>query len=118
MGVGNYLAIRARESAREADHLPEEEARPARHATATFLAFVTAGAVPLLPYLFSLSPATRAASSALLTLAALFTIGAGRGRITGGRWWVTGLEMLALGTVVGLAAFGAGFFAARALRGA
>lgn len=118
MGVGNYLAIRARESARAADHLPEEEARPVRHGTATFLAFVIAGAVPLLPYLFSLSPSTRAIGSTALTLAALFTIGAGRGRLTGGRWWVTGLEMLVLGTIVGLAAFGAGFLAARALRGA
>ncbi len=118
MGVGNYLAIRARESARAADHLPEEEARPIRHATATFLAFVVAGAIPLVPYLFALLPATRAASATVLTLAALFTIGAGRGRLTGERWWVTGFEMLALGAVVGLAAFGAGFLAARALRGA
>ena len=38
MGVGNYLAIRAHEGAREADDLPEEEASPARHGLATFLA--------------------------------------------------------------------------------
>ncbi len=51
MGVGNYLGIRARESALERQRRPEEEARPARHGFATFSAFVVAGAVPLVPYL-------------------------------------------------------------------
>lgn len=50
MGIGNFLSIRAREQAREADDLPEEESQPARHGMATFLSFVVAGAVPLLPY--------------------------------------------------------------------
>ena len=44
MAVGNFLAIRAHESAREADDLPEEESRPWRHAAATFVAFL--GSVP------------------------------------------------------------------------
>src|ERR671911_2321015 len=51
MGVGNLMAIRAHERAREADNLPEEEASPMRHAVATFIAFVVAGSVPLAPYL-------------------------------------------------------------------
>ncbi len=42
MGVGNYLGIRARESALERQRRPEEEARPARHGFATFSAFVVA----------------------------------------------------------------------------
>ena len=37
MGVGNYLSIRARESALEAQHLPEEEAYPVRHGLAHIL---------------------------------------------------------------------------------
>ena len=36
MGVGNYLSIRAHESALEAQGLPEEEAYPVRHGFATF----------------------------------------------------------------------------------
>ena len=43
MGVGNYLSIRARESALERQRRPEEEAHPARHGCATFLAFAMAG---------------------------------------------------------------------------
>ena len=47
MGVGNYLGIRSDERVREAQQLPEQEAFPIRHGVATFIAFVAAGAVPL-----------------------------------------------------------------------
>jgi VIT1/CCC1 family predicted Fe2+/Mn2+ transporter len=112
MGVGNYLAIRAHESAREADNLPEEEAYPARHGVATFLAFVVAGSVPALPYLVAPTLPSRDLSAAVLTLTALFAVGAARAIVTAGRWWATGLEMLGLGVVVAAAAYGAGFVAA------
>jgi vacuolar iron transporter family protein len=50
MGVGNYLSIRAHESALAAEARPEEESHPIRHAFATFAAFVVAGMMPLAPY--------------------------------------------------------------------
>jgi VIT1/CCC1 family predicted Fe2+/Mn2+ transporter len=99
MGIGNYLAIRARESAREADNLPEDESQPVRHGLATFVAFVVAGAIPLLPYLVAPSNPLRGWSSALLALATLFAVGAARGAVTNRRWWKTGLEVLTLGAV-------------------
>lgn len=108
MGIGNYLAIRAREKAREADHLPEDESQPARHGVATFLAFVVAGAVPLLPYAAAVAAPLRGWSSAALTLVTLFAVGAARGFVTNSRWWRAGLEVLALGALAGAVAFGAG----------
>jgi VIT1/CCC1 family predicted Fe2+/Mn2+ transporter len=108
MGVGSYLAIRAHESVLEAEHLPEEEASPLRHATATFLAFVAAGSVPLLPYMAQPLPLERFTSSVTLTLVALFTIGASRAMISSVQWWKAGLEMLTLGVVVAAVAFGSG----------
>jgi VIT1/CCC1 family predicted Fe2+/Mn2+ transporter len=108
MAVGNFLAIRARESARAAENLPAEEARPIRHGAATFMAFVGAGAVPLAPYVW---PALRADAfpwSVGLTLASLFAVGALRTTVTLGRWWVAGLEMLSLGILVAAVAYGAG----------
>ncbi len=107
MGVGNYLSIRARESALEAQDLPEEEAYPARHGMATFLAFAIAGAIPLAPYLVP-GVDHRFLLSALLALAAQFTVGALRSLVTATRWWQSGLEMLILGVLVAAVAYGAG----------
>lgn len=108
MGVGNFLAIRAHESGREAEDLPEEEAYPSRHAIATFLAFVAAGVLPLLPYLVANPPLGSLTSSTILTFAALFGVGASRSLVTTDRWWRTGLEMFALGAAVAGAAYAAG----------
>ena len=108
MAVGNFQSIRARESAREAANLPEEESEPFKHAGATFLAFVIAGAVPLVPYLLPVRAAHEFRWSAVATLAALFAVGAARSAVTLERWWKTGLEMLSLGIVVATLAYAAG----------
>jgi VIT1/CCC1 family predicted Fe2+/Mn2+ transporter len=108
MGVGNLLAIRANESARAAQDLPEEEAFPWKHGLATLAAFVGAGVVPLVPFLLPLPAAHRLVWSATMTMAALFGVGAARAAVTVDRWWSTGLETLLLGAVVAVAAFGAG----------
>jgi VIT1/CCC1 family predicted Fe2+/Mn2+ transporter len=108
MAAGNYLSIRSHESVRAAQNLPEEEASPLRHAVATFLAFVGAGAVPLLPYMLPQGPFDRFASSIVCTMVAMFAVGASRALIARTRWWAAGLEMLALGTVVAALAYGSG----------
>ena len=100
MAVGNYLSIRSHESVLEAQHLPEEEAFPLRHACATFLAFVLAGAVPLAPYAVPIEPLDRFVASIALTFLAMFTVGALRALIANVRWWKAGCEMLGLGAVV------------------
>jgi vacuolar iron transporter family protein len=115
MGIGNYLAIRARESAREADDLPEDESQPARHGIVTFLAFVVAGSIPLLPYAVGAQAPVRAWSSATLTLVTLFALGAARGVVTNRAWWRTGFEILLLGGLAGAAAYAAGATIARIL---
>jgi len=108
MAVGNFLSIRANESAREAENLPEEEAAPARHGVATFVAFIVAGSLPLVPYVLPVVETTRFFWSLALTLGALFIVGALRTLVTTDRWWRAGLEMLILGAIVAAAAYGAG----------
>jgi vacuolar iron transporter family protein len=108
MGVGNYLGIRSDERVREAQQLPEQEAFPIRRGLATFIAFVTAGAVPLVPYVFSGISPDRFVWSTVLSLAVLFIVGAARARVGTGTWWTNGLEMLGLGVIVGAVAYGAG----------
>jgi vacuolar iron transporter family protein len=108
MGVGNYLSIRSHESALAAEGRPETESSPVRHGLATFLAFVVAGAVPLVPYGFPAIGADRFFVSVILTFSALFVVGASRALVTTDRWWIAGLEMLLLGIGVAAAAFGSG----------
>jgi len=116
MGVGNFLSIRADERARAADGLPELETYPWKHGVATLVAFVVAGAVPLLPYVLPLDPSGRLTASTASTFVALFALGGLRGLITQERWWRTGLETLLLGVLVALAAYGAGLLVATVVR--
>ncbi len=108
MGVGNLLAIRSHESALAAAGRPEEEAYPWKHGLATLVAFVLAGTVPLVPYMLPMSDDVRLSASTLLTMASLFGVGAARATVTLDRWWRAGIEMLLLGGVIALAAYGAG----------
>ena len=108
MGVGNLLAIRSHESALAAAGLPEEEAYPWKHGLATLVAFVLAGAVPLVPYTLALSDDVRLPASVVLTMVSLFSVGAARATVTLDRWWRAGLEMLVLGGIIAVAAYGAG----------
>jgi VIT1/CCC1 family predicted Fe2+/Mn2+ transporter len=117
MGVGTYLGIRSDERVREAQQLPEQEAFPIRHGAATFLAFVIAGAVPLVPYLFSGAVVDRFIWSTCLSMGVLFTVGAARSRVGTGTWWANGVEMLGLGAVVGAVAYYAGSLVAGLVSG-
>jgi VIT1/CCC1 family predicted Fe2+/Mn2+ transporter len=112
MAVGTYLSIRSNESVLEAQNLPEEEAYPARHGIATFIAFVAAGTVPLLPYTFGSLMPDKLAWSAVFTLVTMFVVGALRSTISVTRWWRGGLEMFALGGVVAAVAYWSGAFVA------
>ena len=114
MGAGNFLAIRADERAREAADLPEQEAFPLKHAAATLVAFVVAGAIPLAPYVM-LGVEQRLLWSSVLTFGALFLLGAARALVTVDRWWRSGLETLGLGVIVAAAAYGAGRLGAIAM---
>jgi vacuolar iron transporter family protein len=111
MGAGNLLAIRADERAREAAGLPEQEAFPWKHAVATLVAFVGAGAIPLVPYVIP-GLGHRLVWSSAATFLALFLLGAARAVVTVDRWWRSGLETLLLGALVAGAAYGAGLLAA------
>jgi len=115
MAVGNYLSIRSYESVLESQGLPEQETFPLRHSIATFLAFATAGALPLLPYVLHAVALDRFIGSIVVTLLALFGVGASRALISNVVWWRGGLEMLGLGGLVAAVAYGSGALVARLL---
>ncbi|MFH0951736.1 MAG: VIT1/CCC1 transporter family protein [Patescibacteria group bacterium] len=79
---------------------------PLKKGAATFVAFAMAGFVPLLPYILHLpGPFWWAVG---LTAVELFAIGAARARLTPITWLKAGLEMLAIGAIAALAAYGIG----------
>ena len=108
MAVGSYQSLRAHDSVLEAQQLPEEEAHPFRHGLATFLAFVVAGIMPIVPYVLPSVPVDRFVLSVAITMTALFLVGALRALIANVRWWRAGFEMFALGAIVAAVAYGSG----------
>jgi VIT1/CCC1 family predicted Fe2+/Mn2+ transporter len=107
MGASNFLAIRSDESVRRSQNKAAIEPFPFRHALATFLAFLLVGSVPLLSYL--MPTGDRAFPIAVvLTLSALFGVGAARALVSDVRWWLGGLEMLGVGAVASAVAYATG----------
>lgn len=113
MGASNYLSIRSHEAVREAEGLGIEEPHAFRHGGATFLAFLTAGIVPLLAYVLPLAAADRFSVAVTLTLLTLFGVGASRTFVTDRSWWRSGFEMLAVGAVAATVAYLLGAFLAQ-----
>lgn len=104
MGASNFLSIRSEQAVRTARKQEIDEPYPTRHGTATFLAFIAAGSVPLVAY--ALSPIDRRFTVAVVvTLTTLFVVGALRALVTPLRWWRAGLEMLAIGAAAAAVAY-------------
>lgn len=79
---------------------------PMRAALATFAAFLVAGMVPLLPFLFGLASAFSV--SVWLTLITFFCIGAMKSHWALTPWWRSGGETLAIGGAAASMAYGVG----------
>lgn len=103
MAASNYLAERSRSGGR----FTRLEA--ARHASATFVAFVTMGSAPLIAYLLPVPEGQRFPLAAGLTLATLFLVGSGRALAAEHiRWFRGGTEMLLVGALAAAVAYGIG----------
>lgn len=83
---------------------------PWRAAGATFVAFLAAGFVPLLPFFlpFTLEGRTTFLLSTIATMVTFFLIGAAKGRVLERSLLRSGLETLAVGGAAALLAYGAG----------
>lgn len=102
-----WVDVMLREELRLAD---AEEISPIKSGLSTFVSFVLAGVLPLLPYLFSVLAAQAFQASMLMTGLALFGVGAARTFITRQSWWRSGLGMLGVGALAAAVAYGVGYF--------
>ncbi|MDU9002429.1 VIT1/CCC1 transporter family protein [Sedimentitalea todarodis] len=79
---------------------------PMRAAMATFMAFLAAGFIPLLPFMLGLERAFEL--SAMMTMAVFFAIGAFKSRWSLAPWWWSALETLLIGGVAAAIAYAVG----------
>ena len=100
MGAGNYLGMRSEQDYQNSVGAPVREGRvhAVGHGAAIFGAFLLAGSVPLLPFLL-VPPDRMFVTSCVATAATLFVGGSLRTLVTRARWFVSGLEMLLVGSV-------------------
>ena len=89
----------------------------AKHGAVTWVSFVSAGLMPLLPFFFGLSVTGSFTASVGLTGATMFSVGAMRVAVTRRSWWRSGFEMLLIGGLAGVAAFLAGWLVEAAMVG-
>ena len=87
---------------------PHSEDSPVKSGWTTFIAFAIAGLLPLLPYLFPIPSDYYFPVSIISTIVSLFGVGAARSIVTSVVWWRSGLQMLGVGTLAALAAYGVG----------
>ncbi len=114
MSVGDYLGERSAAQYEKA-HSGEETEVLWKSSVATFIAFATAGALPLLPYVLQFLgvpiPTEWAFTASIgCTALALFLAGSLGTVVTKGNWFKSGLEMLSIGAVAAVVAYGLGAF--------
>jgi VIT1/CCC1 family predicted Fe2+/Mn2+ transporter len=111
MAAGSYLGTRSEQEYQVLVNGGTDEGRihAVGHGAAIFLAFLAAGSVPLLPLLF-VPPAESFPLSCAATAVVLFVVGSLRTLVTRARWWVSGLEMLLIGSVAAAASYVVGHF--------
>ncbi|MBI2636894.1 MAG: VIT1/CCC1 transporter family protein, partial [Parcubacteria group bacterium] len=89
--------------------IPGEEESPIKNGLATFVAFIVAGMLPLLPYVFGVQFGSTFNTAVAMTAFALFAVGAARSAVTKEHWLVSGLEMLGVGAIAAVSAYGVGY---------
>lgn len=89
--------------------LESEDHHPLRSGITTFLSFVFFGAIPLLPYLFSVPAALQFPSALASTTFALIVLGVARSVLTKERLIRGPLEIVGVGLLCAAAAYGIGY---------
>jgi len=78
---------------------------PLKHGAITTTAFILAGALPLVPYLFGVNSESQFTVSLTATAISLFVVGAARTFVTGASLFRSGFQMLLVGGFAAFAAF-------------
>jgi len=111
MGFGDFLGERSESRLRKQQKQEFRDKGLWKSGLVTFIAFVIAGSMPLVPYYlgaFGFSFVTQSNQlflSVVSTAFALFFVGSLRTVFTKGIWWKNGLEMLGIGAIAAVVAY-------------
>jgi Uncharacterized membrane protein len=106
MASSSYLATKSDKEVKSQNGGRPKDERPLLESIITFMSFITAGSVPLVPYIFLAQDNSYSyAISALTALSTLFLIGGLRTRLTRRNFIWAGLEMSLLGIFSGAIAY-------------
>jgi predicted membrane protein (TIGR00267 family) len=83
---------------------PEDYERPGRSALTVGASAIIGSLIPLMPFVF-LAPAAGVITSVIISVAALFTTGSVKGRVTLGSWKRSGIEMVLIGMLAALVGY-------------
>jgi VIT1/CCC1 family predicted Fe2+/Mn2+ transporter len=109
MAASDFLACRSHQAMSEEQGNSDDPCvKPVTSASYTFLAFVAAGAIPLLPYVLPGEALPRFWLAAAMTGVALFVVGLLRTLVTRRNPLAAGGEMLAIGGAAAVMAYGVG----------
>ena len=120
MGMGDFLGERSEQKLLQQEKLRFKKNRLWVSGLVTFVFFLIAGSLPLVPYvaqaIFGLEiPLSKLELSVIATAISLFIIGSARSLVIKGSWLRNGLEMLVVGAVSSGAAYLIGVVIERAL---
>lgn len=110
MASSNYLGTKSECATREDTHQECEQHRQIKSAAWTFVSFVVAGSIPLLPYVLFPAASSVFLYSVAATGVALFLVGAFRSYVTDESFFRAGFEMLFVGGLAAAIAYFVGSF--------
>lgn len=110
MAVGDYLGEVSEHKMRKNNQMDSDGDKLWQTGVITFISFIVAGVLPLLPYIFKylglpINLGDQFLLSILSTALALFFVGSLRTLLTKGSWIKNGLEMLLIGAIAASAAY-------------
>jgi VIT1/CCC1 family predicted Fe2+/Mn2+ transporter len=108
MASGNYLGKKSENDFQSAKDVKFKDMHsPVHHGIVTFVSFVIAGFMPLIPFVFHLNEAF--VLSSILVFLALFTVGALRSLFTSKNFIKGGMEVLLVGGAAAIVAYAVGY---------
>lgn len=105
MAASKYLSVKSEQSV---DQAGSEKRNALKDGGATFIAFVIAGTLPLIPFFIPRAAEQAFAVSAFATALAFFLVGAARSFIIPKGFFLAGIEMLIVGGAAAGIAYGLG----------